>query len=98
VSGESHYSLAQLYRLRVIEEGGSNRLLLKGKTSMLLKMRSKKPVRELLDKWQPILGVVVNAWGIQRMRTKWGTCNIEARRIWLNLELDKKPMQCLEYI
>jgi len=30
--------------------------------------------------------------------TRWGTCNIEARRIWVNLELAKKPVQCLEYI
>ena len=32
------------------------------------------------------------------MKTKWGACNIEARRIWLNLELAKKPVQCLEYL
>ena len=32
------------------------------------------------------------------MKTKWGTCSVEARRIWLNLELAKKPVQCLEYI
>ena len=32
------------------------------------------------------------------MKTKWGTCNIEANRIWLNLELAKKPLHCLEYI
>ena len=32
------------------------------------------------------------------MKTKWGTCNIGARRIWLNLELAKKPVRCLEYI
>ena len=32
------------------------------------------------------------------MKTKWGSCNIEAGRIWLNLELAKKPVQCLEYI
>ena len=32
------------------------------------------------------------------MKTKWGTCNIAARRLWLNLELAKKPIQCLEYI
>jgi predicted metal-dependent hydrolase len=32
------------------------------------------------------------------MKTKWGTCNIKARRIWLNLELAKKPIQCLESI
>jgi hypothetical protein len=32
------------------------------------------------------------------MKTKWGTCTVEARRIWLNLELVKKPPQCLDYI
>ena len=32
------------------------------------------------------------------MKTKWGSCNIEACRIWLNLELSKKPIECLEYI
>jgi len=32
------------------------------------------------------------------MKTKWGTSNIEAGRIWLNLELIKKPQQCAEYI
>lgn len=58
----------------------------------------KRLVPELLEKWQPKLCVEVQAWGIKRMKTKWGTCNIEARRIWLNLELAKKPLQCLEYI
>lgn len=58
----------------------------------------KQRVPELLDKWQPILGVEAAAWGIKRMKTKWGTCNPTARRIWLNLELAKKPVQCLEYI
>lgn len=32
------------------------------------------------------------------MRTKWGTCNTEAKRIWLNLELAKKPLECIEFI
>lgn len=32
------------------------------------------------------------------MKTRWGTCNIEAERVWLNLELAKKPVHCLEYI
>ena len=58
----------------------------------------KRLLPELLDKWQPKLGVEARAWGIKRMKTKWGTCNIEVRRIWLNLELAKKPVPCLEYI
>ena len=32
------------------------------------------------------------------MKTKWGTCNIQARRIWLNLDLIKAPPHCLEYV
>ena len=52
----------------------------------------------LLEKWQTVLGVHVNEFGIKKMKTKWGTCNIEARRIWINLELAKKPVACLEYI
>lgn len=58
----------------------------------------KRLMPELLEKWQPKLGVHAHAWGIKRMKTKWGTCSIEAKRIWLNLELAKKPVQCLEYI
>jgi predicted metal-dependent hydrolase len=52
----------------------------------------------LLEKWQPILGVRVEDWGIKKMKTKWGSCNKDARRIWINLELAKKPVECLEYI
>lgn len=52
----------------------------------------------LLDQWQPVLGIQVADWGIKKMKTKWGSCNVAARRIWLNLELAKKPVQCLEYI
>ena len=52
----------------------------------------------LVEKWQAIVGVEANEWGIKKMKTKWGACNVAARRIWLNLELVKKPVQCLEYI
>ena len=51
----------------------------------------------LLTKWAPILEVQPAAYGIKR-KAKWGACNVEAQRIWLNLELAKKPVQCLEYI
>lgn len=52
----------------------------------------------LIEKWQAVIGVQVADWGVKRMKTKWGSCNKEARRIWLNLELAKKPIHCLEYI
>ena len=52
----------------------------------------------LISKWEPIIGVKVESWGVKRMKTKWGSCNIAAKRIWLNLELAKKNPACLEYI
>lgn len=58
----------------------------------------KKQIPELITKWEKIIGVKSSEWAIKQMRTKWGTCNIEQKRIWLNLELSKKPTICLEYI
>lgn len=52
----------------------------------------------LIEKWEKIIGVTANDWGVKQMKTKWGACNTDAKRIWLNLELAKKPPICLEYI
>ena len=58
----------------------------------------KKIVQSFIDKWVTQIGVQLNDWQIKLMKTKWGTCNIEEKRIWLNLELAKKSINCVEYI
>lgn len=58
----------------------------------------KQRIPDLLAKWQPVIGRNVDYWGIKRMKTRWGSCNPATARIWLNLELAKKPTQCLEYV
>lgn len=60
--------------------------------------RLRELVPPLLTQWEAVLGVETSAWGIRRMKTRWGACNAKAGRIWLNLELAKKPPRCLEYI
>ena len=57
-----------------------------------------KTIPKLITKWSEILNVNITAYGIKKMRTKWGTCNTLAKRIWVNVELAKKPIHCLEYI
>lgn len=52
----------------------------------------------LITRWEPVLGVEVKRIYVQRMKTKWGSCNPTARTIRLNTDLAKKPMECLEYI
>lgn len=55
-------------------------------------------IPKIIKKYEKLMGVEVREFGVKKMRTKWGTCNPEAKRIWLNLELAKKPAECLEYI
>lgn len=52
----------------------------------------------LVDHWARVYDVAIPEFGIKRMRTKWGTCNAAANRIWLNLELAKKPPACIDYL
>jgi len=60
--------------------------------------RLKEIIPPLLAKWEAALGVQAAEWGIKRMKTRWGTCNVRARRVWLNLELATRPAECLEYV
>ncbi|WP_040252365.1 M48 family metallopeptidase [Psychroserpens mesophilus] len=58
----------------------------------------KKIAPKLISKWEKVIGVKSNEFGVKKMKTKWGTCNTKAKRIWLNLELAKKPLECIEFI
>lgn len=58
----------------------------------------KELLPDLIAKWEKIMDVSVNDWGVKKMKVKWGSCNIAAKRIWINLEMAKKPTDCLEYI
>lgn len=59
-------------------------------------IRARMPA--LLTKWEALMGVGVGRVFVQRMKTKWGSCNPSARSIRLNTDLAKKPPECLEYI
>ncbi len=58
----------------------------------------KKAVPPLIVKWEPVMGVKVERFFVQRMKTKWGSCNVGTQSIRLNTDLAKKPLECLEYI
>ncbi|HPQ44689.1 MAG TPA: SprT family zinc-dependent metalloprotease [Syntrophales bacterium] len=62
------------------------------------RQRLKETVPPLIGKWEKKMGVRVREFGIKRMKTRWGTCNRQAKRIWLNLELAKRRPECLEYV
>ncbi len=58
----------------------------------------RQAVPALLEKWQPLIGVEAGKIFVQRMRTRWGSCNPVAGHVRLNTDLAKKPPECLEYI
>lgn len=58
----------------------------------------KVAIPKLLEKWQKIIGVTAREWSVKNMKTRWGTCNVRDKRIWLNLQLSKKQPKCLEYV
>lgn len=58
----------------------------------------KNEVPKLIEIWEKKIGVKANNWGIKKMKTRWGSCNIIKKNIWINLQLAKKPFDCLEYV
>lgn len=53
---------------------------------------------QLFEKWEKIIGVKAESVRVKDMLTRWGSCNTRDKRIWINLQLAKKPIECLEYV
>jgi len=58
----------------------------------------KKQIPPLIEKWEKITGISVKEFRIKKMKTKLGSCTPKNQRVWLNLELAKKPLHSLEYV
>jgi predicted metal-dependent hydrolase len=58
----------------------------------------KKQIPSLIEKYEKITGISVKEFRIKKMKTKWGACNPKKKRVWINLELAKKPLRSLEYV
>ncbi|MCL1997645.1 MAG: M48 family metallopeptidase [Turicibacter sp.] len=87
---------------------GNHAILTIGKTSTVkqrelfvrewYRTELKLKVSEKLPKWEQITGLKASDWQTKHMKTRWGTCNIKTGKIWLNVQLAKKPPECLEYV
>lgn len=58
----------------------------------------RRRVPETLARWQPVVGVCAAEWRVRNMRTRWGSCSIRARRVWLSVRLAAWPPECLELV
>ncbi|MCB0078868.1 MAG: M48 family metallopeptidase [Anaerolineales bacterium] len=84
--------------LRLTVRPGSDRDRREAVLERWYRARLRAAIPPLLAKWEPIIGVTANEVRIKKMKTRWGSCTVEVKRIWLNFELAKKSPACLEYI
>ena len=112
VTGEKHYVFGKELTLEV-RLGDKNKVTISNDKLILdvkdkYQNREQIVTRELrkavynkclvfLSKYEKIMNVHAEQLRIKKMKTRWGTCNIEAKRIWINYELVKYPVECLEH-
>ena len=114
VSGEAHYYKGQLYRLKVeIRNTGKQEVAIEGdyiavycrrqeNAEDLLKEWYRLNLKELLppliEKWCKRMQIEVPSFEVKSMPKRWGSCSKEKKNILFNLELAKKPIECIDYI
>lgn len=98
VEGPPSVRVANHRRLELRVRPGSDRQARERVLYRWYRRKLREQIPPLLAKWEPRVGETVAEVRIKRMKTLWGSCNATARRVWLNLELAKKPPSCLELI
>lgn len=58
----------------------------------------RKELKKLLEIWQTRTRLIPESWQIKDMKTKWGSCTKNKGKLWFNLQLAKKPIECIEYV
>jgi predicted metal-dependent hydrolase len=111
ISGETHYLWGEPYTLE-LAASGRGVTAADGKITIcaaagadcekildgFYRERLKLAIPALAERWHESTGLRADEVRIKKMRTRWGSCNTEKRRIWLGLELAKKPEICLDYV
>jgi predicted metal-dependent hydrolase len=97
-SGPNRVNINGNSELRMQVRPGADRDKRESVLTEWYRQQLKALVPDLIAQWQPVVGVEVADWGVKKMKTRWGSCNVRERRIWLNLELAKKPRHCIEYV
>lgn len=62
------------------------------------KQELQKKLPEVVERYEPIIERHAEEWRLRRMKTRWGSCQIQKKRICLNIQLAEKPLECLEYV
>lgn len=97
-AGPAHLSIRSVASLDLFVRPGATEAQRLAALMRWYRESLREQLEVMIPQWENALGVQASTWGIKKMKTRWGSCNAAAGRIWLNLELAKSPPQCLEYI
>ncbi len=112
-TGETHFIFGKELPIEVVNSNKNTLIITEEKLILVVKNENqdkekifqkgiRKKLRQqslyFIKKYEPIMNVKANELRIKKMNTRWGTCNLEAKRIWINEELVKYPISCLEHI
>ena len=84
---------AILYAKDVNDESEINRIVTLYNKKMLMSILSDR-----VPKWETVTGLKCSSWQIREMKTRWGSCNVKTRKVWFNLQLATKKIECIDYI
>ncbi len=96
--GPSYVELTKTEQIRLYIKPENSREARRKAIGDWYRLELKKTVTPLMGKWQQLMGIQAKEWRIKQMKTRWGSCNIRAKRIWINLELIKLPLNSVELI
>ena len=97
-TGRQKVELKNSSRINLYARKESNVMVRQRILTEWYRQQLKEILPELIEKWEKSTGIQINEWRIKKMKTRWGSCNPSNKRIWINLELIKKPIHCLEYV
>lgn len=97
-SNKKQQVLLHHHKIELIVPIGSLREYKQEKLYQWYRKELRKVLAEMIEKYVKSMNVSLNHWGIRKVRTKWGSCNDRAKSVWFNIELAKKPKECIEYI
>ncbi len=97
-NGKAKACVAALGVIELTVGSGSTAEVRRTLVEGLYRQQLKSQAAPLLLKWEYALGVKASELRVRKMTTRWGSCNVAVGRIWLNLELARRPQECLEYV
>lgn len=85
-------------KIEIIVPDKSNKYLIKSKLYQWYRKQLRQFLQEMIDHYKEKMNVFPKNFGIRKIKTKWGSCNNYTKTLWFNIELAKKPKDCIEYI